>query len=461
MAAGAKEQFLDNLEFDRLFRIENELNRQDTKFHKGWQLFEIEDLASLEHAPGFFLGRTRRDPLAKYKSDKIDELMLPLIHPWDSGRGMMMGYGALPKVDDHFLATSMEFVSHARDEAGLHPEADLGHVTGADLTAIIAFVTALHMKHVRFSVLAMKEFPEICIPQALTIWGPLAELEDSIVDYSQLDRTQVRNALDAITLRPEEASRLSQITYPIVPLLLGVGNGMILRPVSSIARNPLICARTLFEWRNPHLTHRVSQPRESWLRSQVYALFQGSRYRLVQGNVKLRNDGRVVTDIDAAIFDILTGELALFQLKWQDYFTNDVRELRSKACNLTNELDHWAGEVEKWIQLKGNAELTSALRLKHCESIGKIFLFGLSRTYARMHGFGFPITSEKLAIANWPQFQRNRYEIGPAQPVFSRIFQSLRTETDVIVESTPIPFTICAGETSICFEDLWHSFGED
>lgn len=87
---------------------------------------------------------------------------------------------------------------------GCIPKRTLGSITGGDLTAIIAFVTALHMKHVKFSVLAMKELPEICIPQALTIWGPLAELEDSIVDYSQLDRTQVRNALDAITLRPKK-----------------------------------------------------------------------------------------------------------------------------------------------------------------------------------------------------------------------------------------------------------------
>jgi hypothetical protein len=47
----------------------------------------------------------------------------------------------------------------------------------------------------------------------------------------------------------------------------------------------------------------------------------------------------MLTDIDAVIFDRLTGELALFQLKWQDYSTNSLRETRSKASNLVKELD--------------------------------------------------------------------------------------------------------------------------
>jgi len=463
LADGAKDQFLDDLEFDSFAKIHNQLQKQNVRFYRGWQLFENDDYPSVQEVPGYFLGRTTQRPLEKYKSENIDELMLPLVHPWDSGRGMMMGYGALPEVDNHFLAEAAEIVAQARDEAGLHPDAKLGNITGADLSAIITFVTAVHMKHVRFALLAMNAFPEISIPQSLTIWGPLNELEDSIVDYSRIHRDRVRHALDAIVLRPEEAFQLRNVTFPFLPLLLSVGNGLILRPVSSLVRNPFIAARTLFEWRHPNSSHWISEPREEWLRSEVYALFQGTRYQRVNGNVKIRRDHKVLTDVDAAVYDRLTGQLALFQLKWQDYFTNDVRELRSKARNLATELDTWAEKVDAWIKLKGLPELTTALRLKlnKGERVTSVYLFGLSRSYARMHGFGFPVTSEKLAICNWPQFLRTRYEIGPRQRVFSSMFERLRNEIDAKVDSRPMPYTVQVGKVVIRFEDLWSAFGED
>ena len=39
----------------------------------------------------------------------------------------------------------------------------------------------------------------------------------------------------------------------------------------------------------------------------------------------------MITDIDAAVFDVTTGELGLFQLKWQDFSSSDVAKQRSKA----------------------------------------------------------------------------------------------------------------------------------
>ncbi len=462
-AANVAEHFLDILEFGRINEMKRILADRDKDYWKGWKLIDINDYSELPTEPGAFWSRTLKSPLEKFKVDNIDELMTPLIHPWDSGHGVMMGYGALPEVDRHFLSQATELVCEWREEAGIHPGATLGELSGSDLTSIIVVLTFLHTKHIRFALLAMKDHPEISIPQSLTIWEPFEELVESAAEISNLDKNTVRCALNAITMQPSEASNLHKFTTPFVPLLISLGNGLVLRPVSSLIRNPFLSTITLQEWRDPTIKDKISTRREDWMRDEIYALFQGTRYRRVEGNIKIRDRGRVVTDIDAAIFDITSGELALFQIKWQDYFTNDVRILRSKARNLTREMDEWAEKVVSWIEQRGKNELIKTLRLKLRKgmSISSIYLFGISRSAARMRGYGFTTGNKNLAIANWPQFLRARYELGPVNRVFHQLFDTLRLEMHETIIAKPLPVTINVSGTSILFENMWNTFTDE
>jgi hypothetical protein len=469
-SGNAGDQFLDNLDIFSLNEIETILNNKETESVNGWHLFDIDDYPKMMNVPGAFSSRGNKKPLESFKVENIDELMEPLVRPWDSGFGIMMGYGALPEVDDHFIAEAAELVLDYRNEAGVHPDVKIGKISGAELTLIITVIIALHSKHIRFALLAMKKHPEISIPDSLTIWGPVEELIDSIthyvesfMGYSKLSRETISCALDVISLKPGDVSNLHKFTTPFVPLLISLGNGFILRPVSSLNRNPFLSTMTLQEWRDPKIIHRVSSPREDWLRNELYAIFHGSRYIRVEGNIKIRSENKILTDIDAAVFDVLTGELALFQIKWQDYFTNDVRKLRSKAGNLTKELDEWAEKVETWIEDKGKNELIKALRLKLPKgmSVSSIYLFGISRNLARIGAYGFNLRNKNLAIANWAQFRRIRHETGPTDRVFHQIFNTLREEMNKTAVSQPLPVTIEVSEKSITFEDIWNAFDTD
>lgn len=460
----ARDQFLDNLEFSYLNDLEIELNNKYKNFFQGWQIIDIEDYPDVENLPGYFFARRQISLMENYKNEDIDKLMIPLIFPWDSGHGVMTGYGALPEVDSHFLAEAVDSISEWRNEAGFHPNTKIGNVSGADITGVITFITSFYLKHIRFALLAMKYFPNISFYQSLTIWEPLNQLEASIAEYSNQDINLVKKALEAVTLQPNEAPNLHNVTKHFMPLLISLGNGVVLRPVSSIFRNPFLSTITLLQWKDLSSRDRISAPREEWMRSEIYHMFQGTRYRRVDGNIKIRNGHNVITDIDGAIYDTLTGELALFQFKWQDYFTNDVRELRSRAGNLTKELDEWAHKVEAWIEQRGKDELTKTLRLKLNKGmlISSIYLFGISRTYARTRGFGFTTGNKNLAIANWPQFLRARYEIGPADRVFHHISNMLKLKMNETISSIqPLPFIIKIHEKSILFEDMWNVFGDD
>jgi hypothetical protein len=249
---------------------------------------------------------------------------------------------------------------------------------------------------------------------------------------------------------------------PQMPLLIGLDNGMVIRPVSSIARNPLVTTLNLLRHRHASVQNTVMTPREDWLRGDLYAHFSGTRYLHVDGNVTLRDGPRVLTDVDAAIFDLTCGDLALFQLKWQDYFTNDVRELRSRAKNLTAELDTWAERVAAWLDSRSPAEVLAAFRLspQRVGGIRTVTLFAVSRSRSRVSGLGFTVRSEHLAVANWAQLIRLRREIGPVDSVFPRLHEAIRAEAEAVAECTPVPVEWKFGQWAIRLEDLWNSIAD-
>lgn len=59
----------------------------------------------------------------------------------------MVAYDARVEVDEHYMAEALSLATHWREASGIHPEAMLGSITGADITAVGASLISLHSKH--------------------------------------------------------------------------------------------------------------------------------------------------------------------------------------------------------------------------------------------------------------------------------------------------------------------------
>lgn len=459
----AENQYIDNLEFKFLAEVQGYINENIGKHWNGWNLGEFDDPSIEIRSSGAYHLQHSKKEIKKHYIDNVDELMEDLVFPWDSGSGIMMGYEAIPELDNHFFSLATENVISWRNDVGVHPSIKLNGVTGSELTLMISLVTALHMKHIRFSLVAIKKYQEISIPQSLTIWTKKSELIDSIQGYTSFERDIIERGINSITITPSESKNLKSLTTPLIPLLVNIGNDILLRPVSSIIKNPFVSTSTLQSWRTPNITDILSYPREAWMRSDLYNLFRGNKYKTVDGNIKIRNGNRVVTDIDAAILDKTTGDLALFQIKWQDYYTNDVKKLRSRAKNFVNEIDDWSSKITSWVEKNGIHELVKTLRLKASKNrpTSRIFLFGLSRTSARMKGYGYNLKSENIAVCNWPMFIRKRFEIGASERVLHDLYLEIKKDERRTIKVTPIPHEINFEGNIIDFSNLWNSYSDE
>lgn len=453
MTEDAKAQFADAAESDRFDAAKELLPSSGV----GWKMASMRDALRFPSMPGAYMAFESAFVKRWIRHD-IEELCKPLVRPWETGHSVMVNYGARIEVDKHYMAQALALVTPWREEAGIHPDAKLGDITGADVAGVGAALVCLHVKHFGLVLVGKKLFNQVSVPQSLTIWGSRTELEESVSEMSGRPKPVVRASFDALAMTAAHAKKLAEHSTPLIPLLFDLGNGFVLRPVSSLTRNPFTAVRTQHQWLDSRTEHAVAADREDWMRENLYGMFRGTRYTCFPGNLKLRRGGALLTDIDAIVYDRTTSDVGLFQLKWQDYSTNDVRQLRSKASNLAAELEDWRGKVMSWIDQHGVSGLDQSLRLKRKrrEAVRHVFLFAVSRSMVRTKGYGVMTVAPDLAMAVWPQFARVRMEMGPSQRVLRDIHARLLEEHGQVPDVEALPTSLRVAGTTLHIHDLWN-----
>lgn len=388
---------------------------------------------------------------------EVNDLTASLVFPFETGRGTMVGYDADPRLDAHFINLIGQRALQWRAEAGIHPDVQTAELNGADVTAVVMMLASFYLKHIWFVGVGSKRLAGINYCMSLTIWKRPDELVESISTFTGIDAERVESAFRAVVVTRRDAEYFGAEPTPFMPMLLEISDGYWLAPVSSIFRNPFTAIRMLNEFRNPATAQSVRKPREQWMISELYSLFEGSRYQVVELPTRLKRDGKLVTDIDAAVLDMTTGELGLFQLKWQDFGSNQLRTIRSKAKNFVDRVSLWADQVEAWIEEFGEAELCRALKLKLPKGAvpTSVKMIAIGRSGARFASYGFALTNEHIAACNWNQFVRLRYEVGPAERVLSEIHQRVFSERSRVEPRRPLPYSFEIDGKTICFEDMW------
>ena len=461
----ATSQYLDILEFTAWNLLQKNIKKNKTQKPYGWHILstDFDKISGIDiDNPGAFCILNNFKSIDKYQlSDKeVIAKMEVLLFPWDSGYGVGTGYEADRDLDLHYVYKSLKICDHMRDSFGFHPSVNLLGIKGEHIALIIVIVVALHLKHIDFVLLACNKYPQISPHFSLTIWTPKSQLIDEIKCLSGLKTELIETALNAILLSTKEYGMFENTSEPVIPLLVDLNNGFILRPISTLVKNPFFVTMSIQNLRTPNLENILSKPREKWMREHLYAMFKGNRYTVLEGNAILKTEGKVITDIDAAILDITSGELALFQIKWQDYFTNDIKKLSSKSKNLVDGIDSWSEKVENWIANNGIHKLLQVLRLKVPKSkpITKVILFGLSKTFARTSGFGHETKNTNTALCNWPAFMQARTKIGPADLVFTEIFNFIQSNHSNLVGTIPLTHNIKVREIEVQFNNLWFAY---
>ncbi|WP_157839425.1 hypothetical protein [Bradyrhizobium diazoefficiens] len=427
------DHFLDGLEADKLKNIEDAMPSESV-FKKAIRETEV---------------------------DNLDERIRELVHPFRPRDDVtMVSYDSAPDIEQHYFALVAKDTHESVDEAGIHDDTVLGNITGKDLRVVVFLITSFYLKHIRFVDVAKKAFPEVNVPMSLTAWTPPDRLIESIASFTGIDPSTVTSALDMLTVNSGHASYFEQEVTPLLPMLIKVSDDYVLQPVSSVFRNPFHGIRMLHEAFDKHASDNLRKHREDWMISELYNLFLGLRYLRMEGPTKLRQGRQVVTDIDAAVFDTMTGELALFQLKWQDFSSNDVAKQRSRAKNFVEKVDAWAKGVQGWIAASGTTKLIETIRLRQAKEVSQVRLFAIGRSSARFQSYGFELQENAVAPATWRQFARLRYTVGPSDNVLQDLHEAIQTERTTSLKLRPVRQEFSFRDHTIVLENLFNEYDD-
>ena len=98
----------------------------------------------------------------------LRDIMGGLTFPWKTPQGVMVGYSAEPEIDEYFLAAVAQNTLQWRDDAGIHPRANLGNCSGEVLTAIVHALMSFCVKHIIFVDEAIKLHADVNQHMSLT-----------------------------------------------------------------------------------------------------------------------------------------------------------------------------------------------------------------------------------------------------------------------------------------------------
>jgi len=191
--------------------------------------------------------------------------------------------------------------------------------------------------------------------------------------------------------------------------------------------------------------------REAVFRTQLYTVFDDPRFSCVQHPVIIKEKNKTLTDIDAVVIDKKTGEIALFQLKWQDPADYSPFTLKSKRSNYYSAAEKWLEIIEKWLSNSADEDIASKLgvKVKYFDK-KKISIFVLGRRRGNYSGNG-PYPYE-CAWSQWYQImyaasylrQENEFTI-------SNLYKLIVSTSPFNIKISEKPVTFCYGKYRIKF----------
>ena len=427
--AGDNDLFLDQIEEDRLLEMSERMKQSPS-----WLNAIVES----------------------NKLPNLQEALNAIVFRYETTRGTLVGYKSTPEIDDHYGAVVLDHVLSCRDKSGFHPEARINGVSANDVTRVVHLLVSSRLKHLQLVASGKRRWPDINYWMSLSVWKPKGEVVALLSGASGIDPIIVSIIVDMLTLKKNSAPDLSSDVDPVVPLFIKISDMYLLEPVAVLFLNPFDVAQRINA--DQKTRQAIMVHREGVMVANVNGLFQGTRYDRIDAPVRLRQKGRILTDIDAAVLDRTTGDLALFQLKWQDFKGATTRQTISRAKNFVEQVKKWTKNTTTWISSIETEELLKALRLRIPNGIKdvNVHLFVIGQMGARFASYGQKVEDPSVAVATWPQFVRLRYEVDPVSSVFSSLHSAIAAESTGKASIRSMPFDLESCGTVVKFENLWN-----
>jgi hypothetical protein len=260
-------------------------------------------------------------------------------------------YDSHPLIDEYYEEKGLLYAQLMFGHDSFPPEAKFGGIEFRMYRTAVGLLVGWAFKHLAFCAQLLQKYPELHLRNIITIPQEIHVFRTYLSAAMDIDLESAQLIMGTLTLNEENKSVHCLVSRDYVaPAFVNAGQGWVIRPIWGSLSHPF--QFMLDELKRCYRSDWDSSVdfREKVFRQQLFDLFPHNRFVKINRNINIKVGGTFLTDIDAGIFDRKTGVVALFQLKWQDYFRSSMRGRESQKKNLLQTGNKWIQRVSDWIQ---------------------------------------------------------------------------------------------------------------
>ncbi|HRQ59545.1 MAG TPA: hypothetical protein PLN31_19185 [Azoarcus taiwanensis] len=307
-------------------------------------------------------------------------------------------------VDEYFKEWAVLYLRRMSFRDMLDDDDRFGGRPYSAYVTVLEALSAMSQQRLCYAGLLNADNPGVGIRNLMTGGALHKELVEGVANFLDATQQEVSELLDHLTLSPGNARDHLDRGMPTLAPVVRTSRDLVVLPMYGLELNPFVFLWAELRRRYEKDWFDAANRREARWVSQLRTQFPSPRWHCMDG-VKLKRDGKVVTDIDFVAYDSDFCSVILFQLKWQQPFLNDDRLRRNNASSLVRDSNKWVSDVEGWIADSDMDSVKQRLSIKADGDLS-IHLVVLGRYHA--HFTAAEDHDVRAAWCDWGNFLRQR-----------------------------------------------------
>ena len=389
--------YLLELERLKIVKIKDFFNRSKIVFLQKNNRIEYIESKFIQYYEWIISSQLQNDPRYKESVEQRENIinrMKALCFVWQEH---FIGYDGDQDVENYFNNLAYLDSIHDTEWDMYSQDVLFNNVTYASFVDSVVDLSGYAIKHLYFVNILKEDHPELLTENLFYLLKTKDDLLKLIKENGNLSIEQADVVLNCLSLCPRKQSLYINSQATCAPLIKISTNqylhscaGSLYHPFSFMLENLTVLY--------PNDCSRNRAKREGVFRDQLYEMFPD--WQCIKRPINITKKGQRITDIDAAVFDSKTGEIALFQFKWQGHTSLSPKTLLSKSKNYINEVTEWAEKLTNWIEESTESDIGRLLGVKSkFVDKSKIYLFAIGREHGNYSG-----TAPKTTNCVWIQW---------------------------------------------------------
>lgn len=325
--------------------------------------------------------------------------------------GWGIDYSTSSEIDAHFHEWAKIYLARIHSQDLIGPDELIGGRPFSRYVEVLTALSAHAHRHMAFASILHKRDRTLDLRNLLTTSVGYENFTVDLARSMNADREEIESILSHLTLGPDNVdAHVGAEATVWAPAVRSATNTLVL-PLYGLEINPFLFLLNDLRRRYTSDWDVLANAREARWVKEMAPMFEPPRWRIHTANLRLRENGRDLTDLDFVALDERDNELTIFQLKWQQPVANDERARRSASSNLLKECNSWIEKVHGWLDRHGVPELMRRLGFPTKGPSPKIRLVVLGRYAAYYTGHGW--RDPRATWSDWANFLKARAQPGP------------------------------------------------